>query len=177
MHAFMLNKKKFDLERVHMGVDMEKSFKTFYFSSLLNGHFSWETLGGSCLVGSQEVDIKSRELFYFTWYYLYVFEYWNWCEKWICINTQKKLVRLHKVVESTHFHLKFKFMGHPISMVFYFSKVQTFYQSLSEICKCQKHLRHIYLWSKVVCFVLFVTLRSPKPCCFMLQSWYLFRKL
>jgi hypothetical protein len=25
-----------------MGVDMEKSFKTFYFSSLLNGHLSWE---------------------------------------------------------------------------------------------------------------------------------------
>ncbi len=32
----------------------------------------------------------------------------------------------------------------------------------------------IYLWSKVVCFVLFCfVLRSPKPVCFMLCSWYL----
>ncbi len=102
-----------------------------------------------------------------------MFEYWNWSEKWICINPQNKLVRLHEVVESAHVHLIFKFMGHSISMVFFFFKVRTFYQSLGEICKCQKHLRHIYLWSKVVYFALFVTLRSPKPCCFMLQSWYL----
>ncbi len=106
-----------------------------------------------------------------------MFEYWNWCEKWICINPQNKLVRLNKVVESTHIHLIFKFMGHSISMLFYFLKVQTFHQSLSEICKCQKHLRHIYLWSKVVCFALFVTFRSPKPCCFMLRSWYLGKAL
>jgi hypothetical protein len=34
-----------------------------------------------------------------------------------------------KVVESTHVYLKFKFMGHSVSIVFDFLKVQTFYQS------------------------------------------------
>jgi hypothetical protein len=87
------------------------------------------------------------------------------------------LVPLHEVVESTHVHLKFKFMCHSISMVFYFLKVPTFYQSLSPICKCQKHLGHIYPWSKVVCFVLFVTLRRPKPRCFLSQFWYLWKAL
>jgi hypothetical protein len=35
----------------------------------------------------------------------------------------------------------------------------------------------IYLWSKVVSFVLFVTLSSPKPWPFMSCSWYLWKAL
>ncbi len=39
---FHAQQKKIGLDRIHMGVDMEKSFKTFFFSPLLNGHLSWE---------------------------------------------------------------------------------------------------------------------------------------
>jgi hypothetical protein len=35
----------------------------------------------------------------------------------------------------------------------------------------------IYLWSKVVCFVLFLMLRSLGPWCFMSHSWYLWKAL
>jgi hypothetical protein len=38
-------------------------------------------------------------------------------------------------------------------------------------------LCHICLWSNVVCFVLFVMLRSPKPQCFMPCSWCLQKNL
>jgi hypothetical protein len=37
---FHAQQKKIGLDRIHMGVDMEKSFKTFFFSPLLNGHLS-----------------------------------------------------------------------------------------------------------------------------------------
>ncbi len=39
------------------------------------------------------------------------------------------------------------------------------------------YVLHIYLWSKVVCFVLFVMLRSCKPERFMPCSWYLWKAL
>jgi len=44
-------------------------------------------------------------------------------------------------------------------------------------CKFNFIWSHIYLWNKVVCFVLFVTQRSPKAKHFMPQSWYLQKAL
>jgi hypothetical protein len=44
-------------------------------------------------------------------------------------------------------------------------------------CKFNFIWSHIYLWNKVVCFVLFVTQRSPKALRFMPHSWYLQKAL
>ncbi len=54
-----------------MGVDMEKSFKSFNFSLLLNAHF-WEPHEEVALLGHKKLTLNQVNYFILLWYYLYV---------------------------------------------------------------------------------------------------------
>lgn len=117
------SKKKFDSDRIHMGVDMEKSFKTFYFSSPLNEKLENLMRKLHCWFTRSWHQIKGIILFYLI---LFI------CLRILRFTWKMNMHKSTKVAESTHVHFKFKFMGHSISIVFYFFKVWTFYQSLSK---------------------------------------------
>jgi hypothetical protein len=54
---------------------------------------------------------------------------------------------------------------------------QAIFYTIENYCSLSCVLKVTYLWTKVVSFVLFVTLSSPKPWPFMLRSWYLWKAL